>query len=92
MTGWRLGYLAAPQRFADAAAAIQSQSTSGASSIAQAAGVAALALGPRGGAPVAAMVEAFEARRDYIAGRLREIPGIKLAEPQVRKGQRGDAR
>ncbi|GBG00261.1 aspartate aminotransferase, partial [Raphidocelis subcapitata] len=82
MTGWRLGYLAAPQRFADAAAAIQSQSTSGASSISQAAGVAALALGPRGGAPVAAMVEAFEARRDYIVGRLREIPGIKLAEPQ----------
>ena len=29
MTGWRLGYLAAPQRFASAAAAIQSQSTSG---------------------------------------------------------------
>ena len=30
MTGWRLGYLAAPERFAKAAAGIQSQSTSGA--------------------------------------------------------------
>lgn len=35
MTGWRLGYLAAPKHFAKAAAVIQSQSTSGASSIAQ---------------------------------------------------------
>eukprot|EP00878_Enallax_costatus_P027045 GHUV01029077.1.p1 GENE.GHUV01029077.1~~GHUV01029077.1.p1 ORF type:complete len:426 (+),score=84.05 GHUV01029077.1:51-1328(+) len=49
MTGWRLGYLAAPKHFAKAAAAIQSQSTSGASSIAQQAALAALALGPKGG-------------------------------------------
>jgi hypothetical protein len=113
MTGWRLGYLAAPQHFASAAAAIQSQSTSGASSIAQQAALAALDLGPRGGAPVARMLEAFGERRDYIVKvcdfdvdwvvgvwlvdssklpyptksrlqRLREIPGIKLAEPQVR--------
>lgn len=35
MTGWRLGYMAAPKHFAKAAAVIQSQSTSGASSIAQ---------------------------------------------------------
>jgi len=66
MTGWRLGYLAAPQRFASAAAAIQSQSTSGASSIAQHAAVAALGLGFRGGEPVAKMVKAFEERRTYI--------------------------
>lgn len=38
MTGWRLGYLAAPKHIATAAATIQSQSTSGASSIAQHAG------------------------------------------------------
>lgn len=50
MTGWRLGYLAAPKHFAVATGAIQSQSTSGASSIAQAAALAALDLGPRGGA------------------------------------------
>lgn len=62
-SGWRLGYLAAPTVFAKAAAAIQSQSTSGASSIAQQAALAALALGPYGGAPVAEMVEAFAQRR-----------------------------
>jgi aspartate/glutamate/aspartate-prephenate aminotransferase len=83
MTGWRLGYLAAPQHFAKAAAAIQSQSTSGASSIAQQAALAALALGPRGGKPVAKMVAAFAERRDYVVSRLREIEGINLAEPQV---------
>ncbi|KIY92422.1 hypothetical protein MNEG_15541, partial [Monoraphidium neglectum] len=82
MTGWRLGYLAAPQHFANACAAIQSQSTSGASSIAQQAALAALGLGLRGGEPVARMLAAFQERRTYIVGRLREIPGIKLAEPQ----------
>lgn len=83
MTGWRLGYLAAPLHFAKAAAAIQSQSTSGASSIAQQAALAALALGRKGGKPVAAMVQAFAERRGYVLNRLREIPGVKLAEPQV---------
>ncbi|KAL3149289.1 Aspartate aminotransferase, cytoplasmic isozyme 1, variant 2 [Trebouxia sp. C0010 RCD-2024] len=63
MTGWRLGYLAAPPVFAKAAAAIQSQSTSGASSIAQHAGVAALGLGHKGGQPVEHMREAFQKRR-----------------------------
>ncbi len=62
-TGWRLGYLAAPSIFAKAAAGIQSQSTSGASSIAQRAALAALDLGPYGGQPVKLMVEAFEQRR-----------------------------
>lgn len=85
MTGWRLGYLAAPQRFASAAATIQSQSTSGASSIAQHAALAALGLGLKGGAPVAEMVGAFAERRAYVVGRLRDIPGVRLAEPQVRR-------
>jgi len=81
MTGWRLGYLAAPRHFAKAAAIIQSQSTSGASSISQHAALAALALGPGGGAPVAKMVEAFRERRDMIVAKLRAIPGVKLAAP-----------
>ncbi len=63
MTGWRLGYLAAPRHFAKAAAIIQSQSTSGASSISQQAALAALELGPGGGEPVQAMVRAFRERR-----------------------------
>ena len=82
MTGWRLGYLAAPKHFAAAAAVIQSQSTSGASSIAQHAAVAALGMGPQGGPIVAEMVEAFRERRDYVVKRLREIPGVVLAEPE----------
>ncbi len=61
--GWRLGYLAAPRQLAKAAAGVQSQTTSGASSIAQHAGVAALGLGHAGGAPVGAMVSAFRERR-----------------------------
>ena len=81
MTGWRLGYLAAPRHFAAAAAVIQSQSTSGASSIAQHAAVAALAMGPHGGPLVAEMVDAFTQRRDYVVERLRGIPGVVLDEP-----------
>ena len=63
MTGWRLGYLAAPRHFARAAAGIQSQSTSGASSIAQYAALTALGLGLRGGEPVHRMVQAFQQRK-----------------------------
>lgn len=81
MTGWRLGYLAAPSHFAAAAAAIQSQSTSGASSIAQHAAVTALGLGPGGGPPVAAMVAAFRDRRDFLCKALKRIPGVQLDEP-----------
>ncbi len=61
--GWRLGYLAAPRPYAKGAAAIQSQSTSGASAIAQHAGIAALSLGHAGGEPVAQMVAAFRERK-----------------------------
>ncbi|KAK9840550.1 hypothetical protein WJX81_000725 [Elliptochloris bilobata] len=81
MTGWRLGYLAAPFPFAKGAAAIQSQSTSGASAIAQHAGVAALGLGYAGGEPVAEMVAAFRERKDFVLGKLREIEGVTVAEP-----------
>ena len=58
MTGWRLGYLAAPQHFATATAKIQGQTTSGPSSISQEAAMAALGLGKFGGAPVATMRDA----------------------------------
>lgn len=80
MTGWRLGYLAAPKPFSSACSVIQSQSTSGASSIAQHAAVAALTGlgGENGGEPVAEMVRAFQERRDYVCSRLRAIPGISL--------------
>jgi aspartate/glutamate/aspartate-prephenate aminotransferase len=62
-------------------ARIQSQQTSGASSIAQYAAVAALEMGPAGGEQVGAMVAAFRERRDYVVDRLRQVEGIKLNSP-----------
>lgn len=79
MTGWRMGYIAAPQHFATACARIQSQTTSGASSIAQEAAVAALELGPRGGKVVEEMVAAFLKRRDYCVRRLSEMPSNRIS-------------
>lgn len=48
----------------------------------QAAAEAALELGPAGGEPVAQMVSEFQKRRDYVVGRLRELPGLTVVEPQ----------
>ncbi|KAL0378449.1 UNVERIFIED_CONTAM: Bifunctional aspartate aminotransferase and glutamate/aspartate-prephenate aminotransferase [Sesamum radiatum] len=82
MTGWRLGYLAGPKHFVAACGKIQSQSTSGASSISQKAGVAALGLGYAGGEAVATMVKAFRERRDFLVNSFGELPGVKISEPQ----------
>jgi bifunctional aspartate aminotransferase and glutamate/aspartate-prephenate aminotransferase len=82
MTGWRLGYLAAPRPFSLPAAVVQSQTTSGASSIAQHAALAALEMGRHGGPLVADMVGAFRRRRDFVVKELQSVPGIVLAPPQ----------
>uniref|UniRef100_A0A0C9RX98 TSA: Wollemia nobilis Ref_Wollemi_Transcript_6788_1949 transcribed RNA sequence n=1 Tax=Wollemia nobilis TaxID=56998 RepID=A0A0C9RX98_9CONI len=82
MTGWRLGYLAGPKHFVTACGIIQSQCTSGASSISQKAGVAALGLGCAGGETIAAMVKAFQERRDFMVQRLQALKGVKLSVPQ----------
>jgi aspartate/methionine/tyrosine aminotransferase len=79
MTGWRLGYLAGPQWLVSAAAKVQSQLTSGPSSITQYAAMAAFTMSR---APIDEMVEAFRARRDMCLGRLRTIPGVACPEPQ----------
>lgn len=79
MTGWRIGYIGAPQWIADACNKIQGQITSGANSIAQRATIAALL------APVSSvkyMVDAFKTRRDLVLGLLNEIPGIKTNVPE----------
>jgi aspartate/glutamate/aspartate-prephenate aminotransferase len=81
MTGWRLGYLAAPKIFAKACAIIQSQSTSGASSISQHAGIAALEMGRYGGQVVADMVAQFQERRDYVVKRLQSMGQFDVVEP-----------
>ncbi len=79
MTGWRIGYCAAPLPIAKAVSKLQGQYTSGASSIAQKAAEAAYT-GPQD--CVAAMCEAFRRRRDLVVALAKEIPGLKVNEPQ----------
>ncbi|MDE6452580.1 MAG: pyridoxal phosphate-dependent aminotransferase [Muribaculaceae bacterium] len=79
MTGWRIGYCAAPLPVAKAVSKLQGQYTSGASSIAQKAAEAAYT-GPQ--ECVGAMCEAFRRRRDLVVSLAREIPGLKVNEPQ----------
>ena len=78
MTGWRLGYLAAPADIAGAVAKIQSQETSAPSTISQKAGEAAY----NGGLDeVHKMRDSFKKRRDYIVSELRKIEGVKCFNP-----------
>lgn len=79
MTGWRIGFIAAPLWVAKATNKLQSQYTSGASSIAQKAAEAAY-LGPQD--CIEDMRVAFQRRRDLVVSLAREIPGIKVNEPQ----------
>ncbi len=79
MTGWRLGYMAAPKPIVDASAKIQGQLTSAPSSISQKAGVAALSMDPE---PVEDMVTAFRRRRDHVLERLRALDGVRCPTPQ----------
>ncbi len=78
MTGWRIGYAAGPVAVIKAMANIQSQSTSNACAIAQAASVAALT-GPQD--CVQEMRREFAARRELIVERLNAIDGITAAVP-----------
>lgn len=79
MTGWRIGYIAAPLWLAKELNKLQGQYTSGASSIAQKAAEAAYC-GPQD--CVETMRQAFERRRDLITNLLSEIPGLKVNKPQ----------
>lgn len=81
MTGWRLGYVAAPSHVAEAINRIQSQLTSGASNFSQRAALAALSMGTGPGTPVAEMVSVFTERRDALIDRLRKIPRVRFNVP-----------
>ena len=81
MTGWRIGYIAAPKDIAAACGKIQGQMTSAASSIAQKASVAALLQDPQKSEDLKHMVETFRKRRDMMIEKLREIPGLKVNVP-----------
>jgi aspartate aminotransferase len=78
MTGWRLGYIAAPTEIAKACEKIQGQFTSGTNSIAQRAAITAL------DSPLSStyeMVKEFKARKARVMQLLKDIPGLKYAEP-----------
>lgn len=79
MTGWRIGYLGAPEAIAKACTKMQGQVTSGANSIAQRATIAAVDADP---SVLNYMVEAFHKRRDLVVGLMKDIPGFKLNMPE----------
>jgi len=79
MTGWRVGFMAGPLALAKAVTKLQGQTTSGISSIAQRAALAAYTGSQE---CVVEMREAFRRRRDLVVAMAREIPGLKVNEPQ----------
>ncbi len=79
MTGWRIGYIGAPEFIAKACTKMQGQVTSGANSIAQRATIAAVDADPK---VLKYMVDAFHSRRDLVVGLVKAIPGLKLNVPE----------
>ncbi len=78
MTGWRIGWTLAPADLSKAMEKLQSQETSNPCSVSQFAAIAALS-GPQD--CVGDMLTQFRERREYVLGRLAEIPDISLATP-----------
>ena len=79
MTGWRIGFIGAPEWIAKACTKMQGQITSGTNCIAQRAAITALL------APVSKiqfMVDEFKTRRDIVVGLLRDIDGFKVNVPE----------
>ncbi len=79
MTGWRIGYMASRQDIASACNKLQGQITSGTCSIAQMAAIQAMMNDP---SETHAMLEKFRERRDLVVGLMREIPGLKVNNPE----------
>jgi aspartate aminotransferase len=79
MTGWRLGYMAAPENIAKAIDSIQSHMTSNPTSFAQKGGLAAL----KGDQQcIADMRDEFNVRRDYVYGRISTMPNVTVTKPE----------
>ncbi len=81
MTGWRIGYMAAPLEIAQACTKLQGQFTSGASSISQAAAAEAVNTDPGTSAELKTMLKEFRKRRDLLIELMKQIPGIKTNVP-----------
>jgi aspartate aminotransferase len=78
MTGWRIGFCAAPHQVIAAMAVMQGQSTTNPAAVSQAAALAALT-GPQ--EAVAMMRAEFDRRRRVMVARLRAMPGVRCNEP-----------
>lgn len=79
MTGWRLGYIAAPVDIAKACVKIQGQFTSATCSITQRATIAAM---DGNQDTIQAMLQEFKARKEYVQNRLSAIPGLRFNNPK----------
>ncbi|MFK8044730.1 MAG: pyridoxal phosphate-dependent aminotransferase [Crocinitomicaceae bacterium] len=79
MTGYRLGYIGAPEQIAAAATKLQGQYTSATCSIAQRAAISALQANP---SELKYMIDAFNARRMVVYDLLKAIPNIKVNLPE----------
>ena len=79
MTGWRIGFIGAPEWIAKACTKMQGQITSGTNCIAQRAAITAVLAEP---IKIQYMVDEFKTRRDMILGLLGEIDGFKLNVPE----------
>ncbi len=79
MTGWRVGYIAAPKWIADGCNKVQGQITSANCSIAQRAALAAISGDQK---PTADMVAEYKKRREIVYELLKSIPGVKTNYPQ----------
>ena len=78
MTGWRIGWMLGPEPIARACTKLQSQETSNPCSVSQFAAKAAVS-GPQ--ACVGEMLAAFADRREIVLAGLRDLPGVRFAEP-----------
>jgi aspartate aminotransferase len=79
MTGWRIGFLGAPEKIARACNKMQGQITSGANCIAQRAVITALEASP---SKVKYMIDEFKVRRDLILNLLKDINGFSCNTPE----------
>ena len=82
MTGWRIGFIAAPLEIAKACNKLQGQVTSATCSIAQKATVRAMQMDPATSEDIINMRNIFRQRRDMVYQLLCEIPGLKVRLPQ----------
>jgi len=82
MTGWRIGFIAAPTPIAKACNKLQGQVTSATCSIAQKAAACAMLLDPATSDDIINMRRIFQQRRDMVYQLLCDIPGLKVRLPQ----------